>query len=68
MNEYRLYEKGDTVRIADIKDAPFPSVIGQCGMVREYLLDNACPTGRLYVVVIRNMPYACTVDEIEPDK
>ena len=60
------FDIGDTVRIADIADPPFPSRIGQTGTVRAVVTNTDIdPSHDIYEVVIDGIPYACWGNEIE---
>lgn len=62
----RLYEIGETVRIANVKNATFPNVVGKQGIIVDILESDTYPgLGRIYIVRIENEKYAFYGREIE---
>jgi len=61
-----MYPVGLRVRIANIADPPFPSIIGEIGEVIQ-ILSKSTEFGALYDVRLNNnqQRYACFENEIE---
>lgn len=62
----RAYALNDRVRIADIPDPAFPSIIGGIGIIIEVVLGESSELGPLFVVQIDDKGYACLATELEP--